>query len=94
VVVSPNTYSISGTVTLGGAGLSGVTVTLTGGATATTNSSGIFTFSSVQSGTYSLTPALSGYSFTPTSTSVTVNSANVTGKNFTATNTGSVTVTW
>ena len=94
VTIGQNTYSISGTITSNSAALSGVTVTLTGGSTATTNASGVYTFTGVPNGTYTLTPALSGYSFTPTTTSVTVSSANATGKNFTATNTGSVTVTW
>ena len=91
---TPSTYSIAGNVTLNGAGLSGVMVSLTGGATATTASDGSYTFTGVKSGTYTVTPTLTGYTFTPISTSVTVSSANVTGKNFTATNTGSITVGW
>ena len=91
---TPATYSIAGNVTLNGAGLSGVMVSLTGGANATTASDGSYTFTSVKSGTYTVTPALTGYTFTPTSTSVTVSSANVTGNNFTVTNTGSITVGW
>ncbi|MGH9743473.1 MAG: beta strand repeat-containing protein [Candidatus Acidiferrum sp.] len=80
------TFSISGTIspTAGG---SGATVTLSGKATATTtaNSSGSYTFSGLANGTYTVTPSHSGYTFSPTSQTATVNGANVTGKNFTAT---------
>ena len=80
-------YSISGTVTLNNSGLAGVSVTLTGTTTAaaTTDSSGNYTFSGLQNGSYVVTPLLSGYTFSPTTLSVTVNNANLTGKNFTAT---------
>ncbi len=77
-------YSISGTVTLNGSGLSGVTVTA-GSATGTTNSSGAYTISGLANGTYTVTPVLSGYTFSPASASETVNGANVTGVTFTAT---------
>jgi Proprotein convertase P-domain/Carboxypeptidase regulatory-like domain len=79
------TYSISGSVTTsGGAGISGVTVSA-GSASATTNSSGAYTITGLANGTYTLTPSLSGYTFSPTSRSVTISSANVTGQNFTGT---------
>lgn len=81
-----NTYSISGTIspTAGG---SGATVTLSGAATATTtaNSSGAYTFTGLANGTYAITPSHTGYTFSPTSQNATVNGANVTGINFTAT---------
>jgi VWFA-related protein len=84
---SGGTYSISGTVTFGGVGLSGVTMTLSGAGsgTATTDSTGIYTISGVANGSYTITPSKSGYTFTPSSTSVTVSGANQTGKDFTAT---------
>jgi hypothetical protein len=79
------TYSVSGSVTTsGGAGISGVTVSA-GSASATTNSSGAYTITGLANGTYTLTPSLSGYTFSPTSRSVTVSGANVTGQNFTGT---------
>jgi beta-glucanase (GH16 family) len=80
------TYTISGTISPSTGG-SGATVTLTGTAAAVTtaNSSGNFTFSGVANGSYTVTPTSSGYSFSPTSLAVTVNSANVSGVNFTAT---------
>jgi PKD repeat protein len=78
-----STYSISGTVaTSGGAGISGVTVS-TGSASATTNASGAYTISNLANGTYTLTPSLAGYTFSPTSLSATVSGANLTGRNFT-----------
>jgi hypothetical protein len=84
VINAATGYSISGAVTLGGSGLSGVTVSTTGG-TATTNTSGNYTISGLANGTYTITPTKNGYSFNPTTTSVTVNNANVANKNFTAT---------
>lgn len=86
------TYSVSGAVTLSGAGLSGVTVTA-GSKSATSTSTGAYTVSGLASGTYTVTPSLSGTTFSPVSQSVTVSSANVTGVNFTATqNTGPTTL--
>ncbi|MDO8413655.1 MAG: S8 family serine peptidase [Gallionellaceae bacterium] len=79
------TYSISGTVS--GAVTSGVTITLSGSssATVTTEVSGIYTFSGLVNGAYAVTPSLSAYTFTPTSTAVTVSGVNVTNTDFTAT---------
>ena len=81
------TYSISGTVTLSGSGLSDVTMTLTGSGsgTTTTDTSGNYTFSGLSNGTYTVTPSKSGYTFTPTSKSVTISGSNKTGQNFIAT---------
>ena len=63
------------------------TVTLTQGgatvATVTAASDGSFSFPAVANGSYTVTPAKSGFSFTPASTPVTVNGADVTGINFT-----------
>ncbi len=82
----PQTYSISGTISPA-AGGSGATVTLSGAANATTtaDSSGNFTFSGLANGTYTVTPSHAGYTFTPSSVSVTVSGANITtGLSFTA----------
>ncbi len=82
------TYSISGQITLAGTttGVAGVQVTRTGSATsATTNTSGNFTLTGVAGGTYTITPALTGYTFAPTSKPATVGTANVSGINFSAT---------
>jgi PKD repeat protein len=79
------TYTVSGTITTsGGAGINGVNVS-NGSSSTTTNSSGAYTLSGVANGTYTLTPSLSGYTFSPTTRSVTVSGANVTGQNFTGT---------
>lgn len=92
----PSTYTISGQVTLNGLGLSGVTVTLTSSGTtsAMTDYSGNYSFAGAQNGNYTLTPALSGYLFIPSSKTVTVSGANSTGNNFTASNSGSITGSW
>jgi serine protease len=82
---TPTTYSVTGTITTStGTALSGVTVSR-GAATTTTNSSGVYTFTGLANGTYTITPSLSGYTFSPTSRSVSVSGANVTGQNFTGT---------
>jgi len=54
VVPDPVTGSITGTVTVDGAGLAGVTVTLSSGTSATTGSNGSFTFSGVEAGAYTV----------------------------------------
>lgn len=77
------TYSISGST-----GITGVTVTLSGANTGSvvSGTSGAYTFSGLLAGTYSLTPSLSGYTFSPTSSPITITNANITtGANFTAT---------
>ncbi len=77
-------YTVSGTVTKStGGGLPGVTLTL-GGYFAVTDSSGNYTITGVQDGDYTLTPSLTGWTFNPTSQSVTVSGGNVNGKNFIA----------
>ena len=83
---TPASYAIAGTISVGGAPLPGVSVTLPGTSVGavTTDASGNYSLS-VTSGTYSLAASLAGYVFTPASLSATVNNADVTGKNFTAT---------
>jgi len=80
------TFSISGTISpiTGG---SGSTVTLSGAAAATTiaNSSGNYTFAGLVSGSYTVTPANTGYTFSPPNQSVTISTASVGSINFTAT---------
>lgn len=83
---SSGTYSISGTVS--GTATAGVTMTLSGAASAitTTDSSGNYSFTGLANGSYTVTPSRTGYTFNPaTSSSTTVNGANVTGVNFVAT---------
>ena len=80
------TYSISGTISPA-AGGSGATLTLSGAASAATtaDSSGSYTFTGLANGTYAIIPSHTGYTFSPTSQSVTVSGANVTAINFTDT---------
>jgi para-nitrobenzyl esterase len=87
-------YKISGTITSGGAALSGVTVTLSGVSTGTTttDATGAYTFTGLTIGVYTVAPTKTGYTFTPTSTIVTLTTADATGQNFTATTSLSGTV--
>ena len=78
-----STFSVSGTVSPAASG-SGATLTLTGGATATANASGVYTFAVVANGTYTVTPTKAGFTFTPSSRSITVSGANLSGVDFTA----------
>lgn len=85
-------YSISGTVTAYGSGLSGVTisvssVTSTAG-TATTDASGNYTIAVPAAASYTVTPTLSGATFTPAARSVAVSdsSPNATGVDFARSN--------
>ena len=85
-----NTYSISGNITEGGLGLSGVLVTASGGfsGNATTNANGDYTISGVTSGTTSITitPTLSGHTMNPLSSFIAVPvNANITNQDFTST---------
>lgn len=84
------TYTLSGTATLNGAALSGVTMRLSGEAITTTNTdaNGNYSFTLLQnSGSYNLNPSLTGYSFSPNGISKVVSNANIPGQNFTATQT-------
>jgi hypothetical protein len=80
------TYSISGTISSAASG-AGAIVTLNGTASASTtaSSSGSFTFSGLSNGSYTVTVIKSGFTFSPGTQSETVNNANVTGVNFSAT---------
>lgn len=81
------TYTISGHVRLGGAGLSGVTVTLSGSqsATTTTAADGSYSFSVQAGGTYTVTPSKTNYTFAPGSLTYNAISANQSGADFNAT---------
>ena len=79
------TYSISGAVS----GATGVTLTLTlsgdntGSVVAGTG--GVYTLSGLVPGSYTVTPSLSGFTFSPTSTLVTLGTVNSAANNFVAT---------
>jgi hypothetical protein len=72
------TLTLSGTIS--GAGGKGATVSVTGTATATTtaNASGVYSIPGLVAGTYTVTPSLPGYVYTPASQKVTITTANVT----------------
>ena len=53
--------------------------------TVTADATGSYTFANVSNGTFTVTPSKSGVTFSPSSQAVTVNAANVTGVNFSAT---------
>jgi Bacterial pre-peptidase C-terminal domain len=74
---STPTFSISGN-----AGTSGATVTA-GASSTTSDAAGAYSMSGFAAGTYTVTPSKSGCTFSPSSSSVTITSANVTA-NFTA----------
>lgn len=78
------TYSISGTITAdGGSPRAGVTVTA-GAASDTTDGSGAYTLTGLADGSYTVTPTLSGYTFTPANRSVMIAGAPSTGQDFAA----------
>ena len=60
----PLTYTVSGRVTVGGAGLSGVTVHAWP-QSATTNANGDYTISGLTANYYNVSPSKAGYEFTP-----------------------------
>ncbi|MFN3649694.1 MAG: carboxypeptidase regulatory-like domain-containing protein [Armatimonadota bacterium] len=82
---TPSTYTLSGKVTLGSSGLAGVTLT-SGSRTVTTGSDGSYAFTGLPTASYTVTPSKSGYTFSPTSQTVTLGS-NQTAVNFTASTT-------
>ena len=76
-------YSISGHISdPGGNPIPGVSISAGAGYSSLTDSSGNYTISSVITGTYTVTPILLGYTFTPSSRTVSV-PPNVTGQDFT-----------
>lgn len=79
------TFGITGTITpaTGGAGAA---VALSGAKTAqaTTDSSGIYSFTGLSAGQYTLTPSHAGFTFSPASQTITLSSSDVTNVNFTA----------
>ncbi len=78
---------ISGQITLGGNALNGIVMTLSGTTAATTRTdlNGNYVFPGLTSGgNYTVTPSLSGYTFTPPSRSLTNLTTESSGVNFTA----------
>ena len=81
---TPNTYTVSGIITSGGSRFQGVTVTVSGGASASdvTDSLGNYSFTLTAGLAYTLTPSKSGYTFTPVSYSTPSLGGNWSGSNF------------
>lgn len=78
------TYSISGTVVQrDGTPLGNVSIS-TGTVTAQTDTTGKYTLNGLANGTYTLTPTLATYGFTPSFLSVEVNGGDVTAPDFTS----------
>jgi len=82
IVSLVSSYSISGTV-----GVPGAVVSYSGPkfGSVIAGSGGVYSIPNLVAGTYTITPSLAGYTFSPTSHSETITSANITGVNFTAT---------
>lgn len=76
---NPVSFTISGNVE---DKLSGVTITLTGQGTKTTNVNGDWFYPNLKADTYVVTPTKTGYTFTPVSLSKTITTANITDATF------------
>ncbi len=78
-------HSISGVVTGASGGVPGVTMTLSGAASAvaTTDTGGNFSFSGLANGSYTIAPSKTNYTFTPAQSTESVSDADITGVNFT-----------
>ncbi len=76
--------TISGKVTLNGVGYQGATVTLSGAAAVatSTDASGDYSFPGLLTGSYTVTPSLSGQAFTPLSRPVDLGAASSPGNDF------------
>jgi len=81
-LVQGPTYSIAGSVLLGGVGLGSVQISA-GGQSAITSSGGGYTISGLNAGTYTVSAARSGYTISPVSRTVTVGPS-ASGINFAA----------
>lgn len=95
--VNPNTFTISGTISPSSGG-SGSTLTLSGptAGSTTADASGNYFFTGLANGTYVVSPTHSGYTFSPSLQTVTINGANAAGVNFTTTQqtANSVALSW
>ena len=84
-VISPSTFTVSGSVTAGGSALNGVVFSGGAGATCTSsNAAGQYSCTVPQGYTGSITPALSGYTFTPSARSYSNVTANQGAQDYTA----------
>ena len=83
IAASLSLYTISGRVTEGGGGFSGVAVQI-GGTTIGTDVNGYYALPGLCPGTYPVIPSFPGYQFAPGTNTVTISSANSNGVNFAA----------
>jgi hypothetical protein len=76
---------ISGTVKANGVPLAGVTMTLSGAAkqSVTTDIDGLYEFTDLGNGAYTITPSMNGYGFGPASRTVHIRGDDVVGQDFT-----------
>jgi len=79
---TPPTYSISGRIN--GDVQQGVTISVDATHSTVTDANGLYTIDNLSDGSYTVTPTLAGYSFTPAQQSVTISGANRSGIEFTA----------
>ena len=91
------TFRLSGSISPQSVG-NGTTVTLSGPTSASTSadSSGNYSFSGLANGIYAVTPSRSGYSFSPSVQSVSIDGSDISGIDFTASqqSTHSAQLTW
>src|SRR5258708_29946992 len=81
---APPTYQVSGTVTLSGAALTGVSFAATGGVSCSaSDATGSYACAVPQGWSGTVTPSLSGYSLTPASRNYSSVAANQTAQNYT-----------
>jgi hypothetical protein len=96
-VTSSGAFSVAGTISPAADG-SGATVALSGSSSSSTtvNNAGSYTFSGLINGSYAVTPNRTGYVFSPSVQTLTVNGSSVSGINFTAAqlSTHTVKLTW
>jgi hypothetical protein len=86
---APTTGTLTGKVTnaSGGAAISGATVSISGGGSATTDSNGNYTISNVAAGTVNVTASMSGFT-SSTVNGVSITAGNTTTQNFSLTASG------
>jgi hypothetical protein len=77
-----STYSISGKVS---GAVAALTLSGTASGATTTDAAGNYSFSGLKNGSYLVAPSQSGYTFTPSTASESLNGSNIVGVNFTAT---------
>ncbi len=85
-------HTLTGKVTYNGAGVPGVVITIigTGYGSALTDLNGNYSFSNIVNGSYNLSAALDGYIFNPSSLSVVVNGADISGLDFISNRPGTI----